>query len=127
MVRPMCNAIRLGLTRYVDFRGRSTRSEYWWFALFFIVVVYGAMFLSYGADVQLLWLPFWLGLIIPFIAVSVRRLHDTGRSGAWFLLGFVPFGGFVLLYFYTQPGEPHDNRHGPATSPTALTEVPETA
>ena len=54
-----------------------------------------------------------LGLVLPTLAVSIRRLHDSDRSGWWYLLNFVPFGGLVLLLFYLESGNPYGNSYGP--------------
>jgi len=117
------------LRRYAEFSGRSQRKEYWMFALLnaLIGVFVGLVFLvGYYADMSQTQMTIWLepilylaGLIslaflIPGLAVTFRRLHDTDRS-AWNLLwGLVPFiGGFVLLYFYVSDGTPGPNRFGP--------------
>jgi uncharacterized membrane protein YhaH (DUF805 family) len=109
------------LQKYADFSGRAPRAEYWWFVLF---VVIGEIVLSivdslvgtgrivgpYGILVTL----FMLALIIPQIAVGVRRLHDTGRSGWWLLIGLIPLiGAIVLLVFFVTAGTPGDNDYGP--------------
>jgi hypothetical protein len=60
-----------------------------------------------------------LGLVLPALAVSVRRLHDTGRSGAWILLGLIPFGGIVTLVFTCMDSQPHPNQYGPSPKPGA--------
>ena len=102
--------------RYVDFQGRSPRSEFWWFALFYLLLslVIGAV--SALSDVLggILNLVVTLGLLVPSIAVSIRRLHDTDRSGWWILLGLIPLiGTIILIVFYVQRGTDGDNRFGP--------------
>jgi uncharacterized membrane protein YhaH (DUF805 family) len=109
------------LKRYADFSGRSRRKEYWLFLLFIILVSVGvgvveaALGLAgtvgpYGA-VSLL---FAIAIIVPSIAVGVRRLHDTDRSGWWILISFVPIvGSIVLLVFYVLEGTRGPNRFGP--------------
>ena len=104
------------LQNYATFTGRARRSEFWWYALFQFAVMLAAglidgvlfrghQFISGLAG---------LALIVPNIAVSVRRLHDTSRSGWWCLLAFIPLlGGLVLLYFTIQPGTPDANAYGP--------------
>ena len=112
--------------KYVDFSGRASRSEFWWFVLFNIIAsivgsILGAMIhpaISFLVS---------LGLLLPALGVSVRRLHDVGRSGWWLLLSFVPLVGFlVLLYWDVQPGEPGANAWGepPLTGPLATAAVP---
>lgn len=103
--------------RYADFSGRSSRPEYWWFCLFWIAV--GAVQqiaerATGGGDV-LVAASGLIGLLllIPSLAVGVRRLHDTDRSGWWLLLMLVPLvGPLVLLAFYALRGTPGRNRFG---------------
>lgn len=111
------DAVKSVYTNYFKFEGRARRSEYWWFALFYIVVavvtlgVIGAVNETLGATLYGL---FVLGSIIPAIAVQVRRLHDTGRSGWWVLIAFIPLiGAVVLIIFYISDSQPGPNPHGP--------------
>lgn len=114
--------------RYADFTGRSQRQEYWMFQLF-LLIVYVVLFLLTGAlgsggdpsDPGALstigWMVlmvFWLGTIVPAIAVTVRRLHDQDKSGWMILISLVPLvGGFILLFFMVQDGTPGPNQYGP--------------
>lgn len=95
-------AIKSVYSNYVNFKGRARRSEYWYFVLF-------SMLLSFIPIVNII-----AGLIniIPAVAVCVRRLHDTGRSGWWFLLAFVPIVNLVLIYFYILDSQPGENQWG---------------
>jgi len=110
--------------KYVQFSGRATRSEYWTFYLLNLVwfILIGFIF---GVAVATE-LPIAIGLvgfvamvfifaqILPGLAVSIRRLHDTGRSGAWWFINFVPsVGGIVFLVFMLLDGEEGDNEYGP--------------
>jgi len=117
------------LRKFAVFEGRARRSEYWLFALFQILLIVGffvfativytatggrqdgpaAMFI--GALGVLLAL-FGIALIIPGLAVGVRRLHDSGKSGWLLLLSFIPFGGFVVLIFTLMDGTPGPNQYG---------------
>lgn len=109
------DAIKTCLNKYADFSGRATRSEYWWFQLFFMLV-YMALAILSGAisDIfAILALVFALGMLIPATAAGARRLHDTDKSGWWLLLGLVPFIGLLLIYFLAIAGTPGDNRFGP--------------
>jgi uncharacterized membrane protein YhaH (DUF805 family) len=104
-------AVRTGLAKYVDFTGRAARSEYWWFVLFQALAVVAAgildIFIGFLQPLVI------LGLILPGIAVTVRRLHDTDRSGWWFLISLVPLVGFVvLLVFLVTRGTDGENRFG---------------
>jgi len=111
----VASAVRRNLTTaaYADFRGRASRSEYWWFYLFSALVLFAAVVI----DLLLLNLVA-LALFIPTLATSVRRLHDVGRSGWWLLLGALPFGGFIILYWSVRASDPGANRYGegPATA-----------
>ena len=101
------------LVNYADFGGRASRSEYWWFYFFnAIVIIVLAMLTASARLPEPVLLVYIVGTIIPSLAVSVRRLHDTNRSGWWLLLGLVPFGGLVLLFFYIMPGTPGPNSYG---------------
>jgi uncharacterized membrane protein YhaH (DUF805 family) len=110
----------LGLRNYTDFSGRARRSEYWYFALFYLLIFVGLAIVdvvlgTYSARSQagLLSTTFWLVTLLPFIALTTRRLHDTGRTGWWQLVGFVPLiGVIVLLVFLVQDGDPDDNDYG---------------
>ncbi len=112
------------LKRYADFSGRSRRKEYWMWTLGVVIVyvvlaVLGGAF-SGGGEAGLmggifgiLLLLFWLAILVPAIAVTIRRLHDTDRSGWWILINLIPFGGIVLLVFMCLDGTPGDNQYGP--------------
>ncbi|WP_139980194.1 DUF805 domain-containing protein [Nocardioides litoris] len=117
------DSIRTVLGKYVDFSGRARRSEYWWWALA-VAIVYVPLYIlsialtASGSDVAggavgVVFLLVALGLFLPTLAAAVRRLHDTGRSGWWYLISFVPcVGGFILLYFLVLDSTP-DNQWGP--------------
>lgn len=89
-------AIRSALTQYVTFSGRAMRSEYWWFYLFTILVgfaagvVDGVLSTAVNNEIGVVGLLLNLALLLPTLAVTARRLHDTGRSGWWMLLPMVP-------------------------------------
>jgi uncharacterized membrane protein YhaH (DUF805 family) len=99
--------------KYADFSGRARRSEFWYFALaeFIASVVLGLIDRAIGTFI--LQLVLILALLIPGIAVAVRRLHDTGRSGWWYLIGFTGIGLIVLLVWYVTDSAPGANEHGP--------------
>ena len=100
------------LVKYADFGGRATRSEYWWFNFFNLIVIVALAVLAGAAIGPLVLLGYAIAIIVPSLAVSVRRLHDTNRNGWWLLLGLIPFGGLVLLIFYVTEGTPGPNNYG---------------
>lgn len=124
-------AVKSVFRQYVGFSGRARRSEYWWFTLFAALVTlvpYTAGFAALAASASndpegqpdpAAAVPFLLvgliglALLLPSLAVSVRRLHDVGRSGWWYLLSFVPFGGIVVLVFAVMDSEPGATQYGP--------------
>ena len=103
------------LQHYADFNGRARRSEYWYFALFNLIISFVIGF-TFGVIAGILDMPaldnltyLWsLVVFIPGLAVSVRRLHDIGRSGWWLLLSLIPLVGSIILIiwccFDSQPG-----------------------
>jgi len=101
------------MQKYANFSGRAIRSEYWWFILAYIIAYLVLAIVDYVLGAQLLTAILSLALIIPSIAVGVRRLHDLDKSGWWLLLGFVPIVGLILIYWFAQPGTPGANRFGP--------------
>lgn len=115
-------AVRSVLSKYVDFSGRARRSEYWWFALFSVLVgiVTFALDAALGTDFEgsssgLITVIANLALFLPSLAVAVRRLHDTDRSGWWLLIALIPIiGAIVLLVFFVQDGTAGQNRFGPS-------------
>jgi uncharacterized membrane protein YhaH (DUF805 family) len=107
------------LKKYAVFDGRARRSEYWFFNLFSFLIVLVLIFLDvYMASanpetgIGLLSGLYYLGVLIPSIAVLVRRLHDTNRSGWWFLLAFIPLLNLVLLVFMFLDGTSGPNDYG---------------
>lgn len=101
------DAVKIAFAKYVDFTGRASRSEFWWFMVF----VFAASVLTAWNDY--LGALVGLALFLPNIAVGVRRLHDTDRSGWWYLIGFVPvIGIIVLIVFFAQRGTQGHNRFG---------------
>ncbi|MFF5973590.1 DUF805 domain-containing protein [Streptomyces sp. NPDC012769] len=100
--------------KYAVFSGRARRKEFWMFQLFNLIASIVLSIIDAALGIQLLSLIYVLAVLIPNLAVSVRRLHDTGRSGWWILIGLIPLVGFiVLLVFYASEGEREQNAHGP--------------
>jgi uncharacterized membrane protein YhaH (DUF805 family) len=116
------DAIRTCLQRkYVDFTGRARRSEYWFFFLFTAIAglvgaildaIFGIRSDVYSGTGPIEGL-IHLALLLPSLAVGARRLHDTGRSGWWLLIGLIPVVGWIILIvFFVQDSQP-DNKYGP--------------
>jgi uncharacterized membrane protein YhaH (DUF805 family) len=102
------------LKKYAVFSGRARRSEYWYFFLFYTILY--AVFLGVGIAIKVpaLVAIVALGLLLPAWGVSVRRLHDTGKSGWMILLGIIPLvGAIILLVFYCSDSEQGENKYGP--------------
>lgn len=115
-------AVSTVFSKYATFSGRARRSEYWWWYLFVMIVfivagvIDRAAGLTYGdttygggwiASIA------GLALLLPNLAVGVRRLHDTGRSGWWLLVGLVPIIGIVVLFYFFVIDSEYDNAYGP--------------
>jgi uncharacterized membrane protein YhaH (DUF805 family) len=95
-------SIKTCFSKYADFSGRASRSEYWWFVLFVFLASSVCSILS-----QPLAGIFGLATLLPWVAAATRRLHDTGRTGWWQLIALVPIIGFiVLIVFLAQEGKP---------------------
>ena len=116
----MMNWVKTVFRKYATFQGRAQRAEYWYFVLFYVIVYMVLGFLD-GSLSRPAEEPSWgllsgvfaLATLVPSIAVSVRRLHDTNRSGWWMLVMFVPLiGQLVMLIFMVLDGTPGDNRFG---------------
>lgn len=100
------DAISIAFSKYADFSGRARRSEFWWYCLFNFLMTMIPI-------VNLIW--FFAG-IIPGLAISVRRLHDLGKSGWNLLFMLIPFvGGILLLIWFCQDGQTGTNEYGPST------------
>lgn len=111
----LIKALQKGFKNYANFNGRAAPSEYWWFSLA-MTILYILPFLlvkAAPAVTLILLLLILLASIIPSLAIAVRRLHDSNRSGAWYFVSFVPFiGGLWLLVLLIQKGTPSGNNFG---------------
>lgn len=102
------------LRKYVDFSGRARRTEFWTFTLISMIISALLSILDIVLGFGILGAIYALGVLLPTLAVAVRRLHDTDRSGWWLLIGFVPLiGVIVLIVFCVQDSQPGDNAFGP--------------
>ena len=110
------------LKKYAVFSGRASRKEYWMFVLFNIIFAIVAMILDNilgtameGVGYGLIYTLYMLAVLIPSIAVTVRRLHDTARSGWWILIALIPFIGWIwLLVLMILEGNAGENKYGPS-------------
>ncbi|RZT89216.1 uncharacterized membrane protein YhaH (DUF805 family) [Pseudonocardia sediminis] len=116
------------LRQYADFSGRARRKEFWMFVLFNVIVAIvlsildNALGLSTSTATEsgfyysagILTSIYQLAVLIPSLAVGARRLHDTGRSGWWQLIAFIPLvGAIILIVFWASDGHRGPNQHGP--------------
>jgi uncharacterized membrane protein YhaH (DUF805 family) len=134
----MIEAIKTCFSKYATFNGRAIRSEFWWWALFLMIVGTvlfiwmfsgvnwaaietdpNAMFNAFTGPAAIIYAIFYLGTLIPSLAVGARRLHDIGKSGWWqllWLVGIIPFVGFIaciiLIYFFVQKSQEGENKYG---------------
>ena len=112
------SAIKSGFQRYFDFSGRSTRAELWWWLLFtfsagiILSIIDNIAGLMYAPNYGIIGSLFNLVILIPGLAVMIRRLHDINRSARWILLGVVPVIQFVLLVWYCKQGDEGENKYG---------------
>jgi uncharacterized membrane protein YhaH (DUF805 family) len=109
------------LKKYAVFVGRARRTEYWYFFLFNLIITIALILVDTGAGTfyaesgfGLLSSLYTLGVLLPSMGVTIRRLHDTGRTGWWVLLMLVPvIGPLVMLVFLVLDSQPGDNAYGP--------------
>lgn len=105
------------LKNYVNFSGRARRKEYWYFALVQFVIVIIAITLDtliFDSGIGLFYILALLSLMLPAIAVTIRRLHDTSRSGWWTLISFIPLiGSIILLVYLATETSQESNQWGP--------------
>ena len=124
--------LRVMLENYANFSGRARRREYWMFSLFFFIVCMALLFLTVllflamGDTVNYtsnewvnevlagLWILFFAAHILPGFALTIRRLHDIGKSGWWYLVAFIPYvGSLIIFIFSVMPGQVGENTWGP--------------
>ena len=96
------------LKKYVDFTGRSRRKDYWFFALICMVINIVISLLG----LEIISAIVSLALLIPSISIATRRLHDTGRTGWWQLIIFIPVIGFLVLIFFLAQDSHDENDYG---------------
>ena len=117
------------VAKYVNFEGRASRSDYWWFVLYVLLVNIATIGLDIAVfgTIGIVNTLAQVALFFPHLSVGVRRLHDTGRSGWWLLIGLIPFlGAIILIVFFVMKGEVQPNQYGNAlrTSGFESTKIP---
>ena len=124
--------LKVMLENYVNFSGRARRTEYWMFSLFFFIICMALLLLTFllyaamGDTVNYtsnewvnnviggLWILFFAAHILPGFALTIRRLHDIGKSGWWYLVAFIPYiGSLIIFIFSVMPGQEGVNTWGP--------------
>jgi uncharacterized membrane protein YhaH (DUF805 family) len=134
-------AIKTCFQKYAEFRGRASRPEFWWFVLLYYIVIFapvvpliavgsvGGPFDESGTNVAGVVFGIVIGvavlaLIIPYLAVGTRWLHDTGKPGWWWFITLVPFGWIILIVFLASEGGKGSNQYGPPPSAQAPQPAP---
>jgi len=107
------DAISLAFNNYVNFKGRATRAEFWWFCLFTTLLSLVTQVIDTFSSIGILNLISSLIVLIPSLSVGVRRLHDINKSGWWLLLWFaIIIGWIVLLIWHVRPSDKETNQYG---------------
>lgn len=111
-------AISTCFSKFADFSGRATRSEYWKFMIFvYIMEALAASIFSVasdGSEISIAYLIICLLFVLPELSVSVRRLHDIGKSGWFFLISMIPVVGSIIFFIMClMDSEPRTNKYGP--------------
>ena len=110
-------SIKTCFKKFSDFNGRASRSEFWYFYLFAILGYFISIFLALQMSFFFAFaIIFGLILFVPALAVTARRLHDTGKSGWWQLTAYIPYVGIIasiiLLFIFCTEGEKKKNKYG---------------
>ncbi|MEV6520858.1 DUF805 domain-containing protein [Longispora sp. NPDC051575] len=100
------------LKNYVGFSGRARRKEYWMFTLVNVIVAVALAVVGALVETNIPYYLYLAAILLPSLAVGVRRLHDTNRSGWWTLIALVPFGSLVLFVFFVTAGDLGPNAYG---------------
>ena len=101
-------AVKLFFTRYTDFKGRSRRSEYWWASL--ATTIISGVLSSVIPNFAWIWT---LVILVPSVAICLRRLHDIGKSGWWYLINLIPVIGQIIFLIFMLKDSAADNQWGP--------------
>lgn len=101
------------LKKYADFSGRARRKEYWMFILFYFIIYITLAIVDSLIGTMFLALIFVLAMLVPSISIAARRLHDTGRTGWWQLIGLIPLIGAIVLIVFLVQDSHEENQYGP--------------
>ena len=107
------SAIKSGFSNYANFSGRASRSEYWYFTLFSVIVNIGASLIDQILGIYIVAGLAGIALIVPGLSIAWRRLHDLDKSGAWWFIWLTCVGAIVLLVWFVTKGTAGPNRFGP--------------
>jgi uncharacterized membrane protein YhaH (DUF805 family) len=105
-------SVRTCFSKYVTWNGRAGRAEYWWFALFTLIVYVVGLIITAAVHSPIPVILLVLVFVLPAIAVTVRRLHDIGRSGWWYWISLIPLIGGIILLVFTCTGSQGPNQYG---------------
>ncbi len=102
------------MKKFADFSGRARRKDYWMFVLIYVIISFLIAIVESIIGTSFLSAVYGLILFVPTISIAARRLHDTGRSGWWQLIGLIPIVGWIILIiFFVQDSHP-ENEYGPS-------------
>lgn len=104
--------------KYSDFTGRATRTQYWMYILFYLIIYIVLTVVDTTLGFFALSLIYSIVMFVPSISIAARRLHDTGRSGWWQLIALIPLLGSLILIFFLVQDSAEDNEYGPAADST---------
>jgi len=103
--------------KYADFSGRATREQYWMYILIYVVISVVLSIIDAAMATVVLSAIFSVVMLVPSISIATRRLHDTGRSGWWQLIGLIPLLGIIILIVLLVQDSHGDNEYGPSPKP----------
>ncbi len=106
--------------KFADANGRAPRSEFWWFALAVFILQVAATIIEEVIHLSFLTWIVWLAVIVPYVTVGIRRLHDLDKQGVLIILAFIPIVNFYMLYLFVQRGTIGANQYGEDPLPQAL-------
>ncbi len=98
---------------YVDFEGRTTKKEFWRYILYYFIFYVACLVANGILHTGMVSIIYSLGLLLPTLSITTRRLHDTGRSGWWQLIGIIPLLGLIVMIIFCIEESKEDNQYGP--------------